>query len=87
MDVDEVAYPEGHSLWDQILVPNATTLTLQQLVEFLEAKHNLALQVCKRLVDRALPRWLECVAWSWPLWRHLLENVQRAPRALPPCHV
>ena len=26
MDVDEVAYPEGHTLWDKVLVPGAYVL-------------------------------------------------------------
>ena len=30
MDVDEVAYPEGHTLWDKVSVPNASKLTLGQ---------------------------------------------------------
>ena len=28
MDVDEVAYPEGHTLWDKVSVPIASKLTL-----------------------------------------------------------
>ena len=28
MDVDEVAYPEGHTLWDKVSVPNTSKLTL-----------------------------------------------------------
>ena len=28
MDVDEVAYPEGHTLWDKVAVPNASKLPL-----------------------------------------------------------
>eukprot|EP00966_Prymnesium_polylepis_P133205 3078540-Prymnesium_polylepis.1 len=31
MDVDEVSYPEGHSLWDKIVVPDAAALTLGRL--------------------------------------------------------
>lgn len=45
MDVDEVAYPEGHSLWDKLIVPNASAMTLQQLIDFFAIEHNLALQV------------------------------------------
>jgi len=44
MEVDTVAYPEGHSLWDKIVVPNASAMTLQQLVDFFATQHNLALQ-------------------------------------------
>mmetsp|Transcript_37306 Transcript_37306/g.102976 ORF Transcript_37306/g.102976 Transcript_37306/m.102976 type:complete len:628 (+) Transcript_37306:406-2289(+) len=44
MDVDEVSYPEGHSLWDKIVVPDAAALTLGRLVDHLAEKHNLALQ-------------------------------------------
>ena len=31
MDVDEVAYPEGHTLWDKLLVRGASNMTLAQL--------------------------------------------------------
>jgi len=44
MDVDEVAYPENHSLWDKIVVPSAATMTLEQLINYLKETHNLSLQ-------------------------------------------
>jgi len=43
MDVDEVAYPEAHTLWDKIVVPNASTLTLQGMMDVLLKEHKLAL--------------------------------------------
>uniref|UniRef100_A0A7S3AS77 E1 ubiquitin-activating enzyme n=1 Tax=Haptolina ericina TaxID=156174 RepID=A0A7S3AS77_9EUKA len=43
MDVDEVAYPEGHTLWDKLVVPKASTLTLQGLIDHLLSTHKLAL--------------------------------------------
>ena len=33
MDVDEVAYPEGHTLWDKLVVPGAKGMSLQGLVD------------------------------------------------------
>jgi len=43
MDVDEVAYPEAHTLWDKIVVPNASTLTLQGMMDLLLKEHKLDL--------------------------------------------
>ena len=44
MDVDEVAYPEGHTLWDKVAVPNASTLTLGGFVDLFKSEHKLVLQ-------------------------------------------
>ena len=44
MDVDEVAYPEGHTLWDKVLVPGASKLTLAAFVELFKTQHKLVLQ-------------------------------------------
>lgn len=41
MDVDEVAVPEGHTLWDHIMVPGAQAMTLEQLFAFFAAQHKL----------------------------------------------
>ena len=43
MDVDEVAYPEGHSLWDQIPVPGAASMTLEALRSWFTTHHQLVL--------------------------------------------
>ena len=44
MDVDEVAYPEGHTLWDKVAVPNASKLTLGGFVDLFKSEHKLVLQ-------------------------------------------
>ena len=49
MDVDEVAYPEGHTLWDKVSVPNASKLTLGDFIEFFKREHKLVLQVRVRV--------------------------------------
>ena len=41
MDVDEVAVPEGHTLWDHIVVPGAKTMTLDQFFAFFAAQYKL----------------------------------------------
>ena len=41
MDVDEVAVPEGHTLWDHIQVPDARAMTLDQLFAFFAAQYKL----------------------------------------------
>ena len=41
MDVDEVAVPEGHTLWDHIFVPGARAMTLEQFFTFFAAQHKL----------------------------------------------
>ena len=49
MDVDEVAYPEGHTLWDKVSVPDASKLTLGDFIEFFKREHKLVLQVRVRV--------------------------------------
>jgi len=44
MDVDEVAYPEGHTLWDKLIVPGASNLTLGGFIELFKRDHKLVLQ-------------------------------------------
>ena len=41
MNVDEVAVPEGHTLWDHITVPGAQAMTLEQLFGFFAAQYKL----------------------------------------------
>jgi len=41
MDVDEIAVPEGHTLWDHILVPNAHSMTLDGLFAFFAAQYKM----------------------------------------------
>ena len=41
MDVDEVAYPEGHTLWDKLLVRGASSMTLAQLFAHFTEAHKL----------------------------------------------
>jgi len=41
MDVDEVAVPKGHTLWDHIMVPGAKAMTLDQLFAFFAAQYKL----------------------------------------------
>ena len=41
MDVDEVAVPEGHTLWDNIMVPGAHAMSLEQLFGFFAAQYKL----------------------------------------------
>ena len=41
MDVDTVAVPEGHTLWDHIQVPDARAMTLDQLFAFFAAQYKL----------------------------------------------
>ena len=43
MDVDEVAYPEGHTLWDQLVVPGGRSMTLAGLKAHFKSAHNLVL--------------------------------------------
>jgi len=43
MDVDEVSYPENHTLWDQIVVEGAVDMTLGGLKQFFAAEHKLVL--------------------------------------------
>ena len=60
MDVDEVAYPEGHTLWDKVLVPGAAKMTLGGLVELFKAQHKLVLQACGLSARPATGRhWLQ----------------------------
>ena len=54
MDVDEVAYPEGHTLWDKVIVPDASKLTLGDFIEFFKREHKLVLQVRARARARGL---------------------------------
>lgn len=48
MTVDEVAVPEGHTIWDKILVPNARAMSLENLFSFFGAK--VSLRVTELLV-------------------------------------
>merc|ERR1719453_741202 len=41
MDVDEVAYPENHTLWDRILVEGAADMTLGGLKQLFATEHKL----------------------------------------------
>jgi len=41
MDVDEVAYPEGHTLWDKLIISGAAKLTLAGLFEVFRRDHGL----------------------------------------------
>merc|ERR1712046_335664 len=36
-----VAYPEGHTVWDQIVVPVTPGMTLQQMLDFFTKEHKI----------------------------------------------
>merc|ERR1712070_229509 len=43
MDVDVQAYPEGHTLWDKLVVPCSASTTLSDLSATLRSQHGLVL--------------------------------------------
>ena len=43
MDVDEIAVPDPHTLWDKIMVPGAAAMTLDHLMTFFATQHKLKL--------------------------------------------
>ena len=58
MDVDEVAYPEGHTLWDKVTVPGASKLTLGDFIELFKREHKLVLQERLLVLSYPLACWL-----------------------------
>ena len=41
MDVDEIAVPEDHTVWDHIFVPGAQEMTLDQFFNFFKTQYKL----------------------------------------------